>query len=466
MSRKTKTLIISLVILILLGGGYYGATVWQKKKAASASSPYTPPQRLGNFENYDLAKIEVPGLALEKNGETWELSYLEGGISPDRIELDQRQIQLLTYSLTSVWIDRIVDEEPEDLSVYGLETPSSWLAITDSTGSREEYILGDLTPSRTSYYAMEEGSPAVYAVSVYQGDNMRFTLDRIRQRSLFPAFEPQTLSRLRLEFPETVIDISPKPESIQHHLSTFSTHVMASPYKLTRGVDSEAFYNLLMPLSGLTIAEFIDDLPSSLQPYGLDKPARIFIDTAEGSVDLLVGDQVDGKRYAKLADTQGSPRENSQGVFTVDGLEPLINVRPFSLVDKFSLLINIDDVDHLSVTGGERNLSVDFQGKGDEGVYFLNGKKAETRSFKNFYQAVIGLLADAEYTGPARQSEDTGEVTIEYRLNSPAGGRPSITLVPYNRDFYAVRQEGAMEFLISRNQVRRIYETADAVVYE
>jgi len=126
-------------------------------------------------------------------------------------------------------------------------------------------------------------------------------------------------------------------------------------------------------------------------------------------------------------------------------------------------------VENLTVSGGEKTLSADFEGKDDDMVFFLNGKKAETKSFKDWYQAVVALMSDAEIPEGRPAAAGTpgdGEITIEYRLDTPPGERVSITLVPYNRDFYALRQEGTMEFLISRSQVRRIFETADAVVYE
>ena len=165
--------------------------------------------------------------------------------------------------------------------------------------------------------------------------------------------------------------------------------------------------------------------------------------------------------FAKLAD--------AAAVFIVGGLDPILNIKPFALIDKFALLINIDLVEQLRVSGGERPLSADFQGQGDDAVFFLNGKKAETKSFKTWYQAVIGLLMDAEIPAGSQAGAATpgdGEIVVEYRLNDPPGQRVSISLVPFNRDFYVLKQEGTMEFLISRNQVRNIYETADKMIFE
>jgi len=370
----------------------------------------------------------------------------------------------LTFSLAQVWVESVVDEKPGDLSVYGLDKPSSRTVITDSSGKQVAYILGDMSPSRNAYYLMQEGDPRVFTVSAPTAAYMQFFLSGIRKHTLFPSFELAALKRLRIDSGETHIEINAKEKSLEPQLAfPYATHILSSPYKNPRGINSEVLNNIVKSLSNLTIADFIDDNPSSLQPFGLDKPARVFLQTDAQSLELLIGAEVNGKRYAKLP--------NAPGVFTLGGMDTVINVKPFDLFDKFVLLVNIDWVDHLTVSGGEKELSVDFQGKGDDAVYSLNGRKAESKSFKDFYQAVIGILVDAEIpkgsTVPAQNSgnTETGNITIEYRLNTPPGARASITFIPYNREFYALKQEGAVEFLISRDQVRKIFETADAIKY-
>jgi hypothetical protein len=460
MSRKIKTLITALGVLALLSGVYYWSITWNKKKSDSASSSYTLSPSLGNLESSRIAKINANTLALEKINETWKLVSLEGEIPPERIELDQAQIQYMANYLANVRVEQIVDETPSDLSQYGLERPSYRVSVTDSAGQKAEYILGDMTPSRVSYYIMETGDPRVYSVSAYTAERMQVALDNIRQRYIFPSFELSALTQLRLESSRfKQIEVIPKPETLKPYLTgLFSTHIITSPYIIRRGADTEALNNLLMPFKELLIADFVDDAPSSLKPYGLDEPVRIFLRTEDASLDLLIGNGIGGKRYAKLASTPE--------VFTLDGMEGVANVKPFALIDKFALLINIDRVNRLLISGGDKNLSVDFKGEGDDRLYYINGRKIETASFKAFYQTVIGLIADAEYPGPVLNNENSGELVIEYHLNNPPGELESFTLIPYNRDFYALRQEGTTEFLISRRQVLRIYEAVDAVIYE
>lgn len=460
MTKKSKTLIIILGSLILISGAYYGSTVWVKKKNDSASQSYTPSPRLGNLESSELVKMEFPDFTVEKEAERWKLVSLNGKTPPGGTELDQETINRLTWNLASMWIDSVVDEEPADLSVYGLDHPSARAAVTDFAGTTAAYLLGDTTPSQTSFYIMEEGDPKVYSISAYLAVNMKTSVDMIRQKSLFQAFQYPELRRFSMESPGAVIKIEEKPASLRPYLaSAHTSYILTSHYKLPRGVSSEPLSKLLAPFSSLAIEDFIDDTPLSLGLYGLDKPAKISLRTRANSLDLLIGNRIEGKRYAKLA---GAP-----GVFTLSGLESVIGAKAFDLTDKFILLINIDTVDRIEITGGEKNLAADLRRNGDGESYFINGKKTEDKAFRNFYESVIGLLADAEYpAASAPPQAGAGSITIEHTLNTPPGEKASITLIPYNRDFYAIRQEGTTEFLISRNQISRIFTRADEMVYE
>ena len=456
MAKKSKTMIIALAVLLLLGGGYYAATVHNRNSAQAFFDALPPTASLGNLDSADIVRIEVSGMVLEREGERWELVSLNGHAPPRRFDLDQALVRSKTFVLATVWAERIADEAPEDLSVFGLQEPSYRTVVTDSRGNSVVYLVGDITPFRTSYFVMREGNPAVHVVNEFSVDRLRFTLDDIRSRALFPQLPLHALSRVRIESAQAQIDMSiiaePRPP---HLLSTFSRFAMTSPYALVRGVDSQALAALLSPLNNRRIEDFINDDPVSLVPYGLDDPVRLLLEFGDVGIDLLIGNQHGAVRYAKLA---GSPE-----VFTVGGLEQIAAVRPFTLVDKFPLLMGIDEVSRLSITGGERPLQADFHGEGQEMVFYLDGHRIEDQPFREWYQTVIGLTIDAEKPS-GHFSPPPETITIVHHLKNPPG-EVSITLIPFNRDFYALSQEGTLEFLVARSQVRRIFQAADDVLF-
>jgi hypothetical protein len=188
----------------------------------------------------------------------------------------------------------------------------------------------------------------------------------------------------------------------------------------------------------------------------LDRPGRLYVESSDETLELLFGKSEYGLRYAMF------PGDNT--IFTLEGFEPLASPSPFELMDKFALIYNIDSVDGFRVSADGRILEATVQGKGDEAVFHLNGRRTADKEFRVFYQAVIGLLIDAELTGTPARGEGT-DLVVEYRMNTPPGLNPSIRLIPYNRDFYILEKEGASQFLIARTQARRIFDTADSMVY-
>ena len=464
MSKKSRSLIATLGVLALLAGVYFGTTVHARNIAEAFWTELEPTHSLGNLDGSDIVKIETSGMTLQRQGDIWELVSLNGDAPPQWLELDQSVIRSWAFILATVWAERLVEEFPQDISVFGLDAPAHQITVTDSHGNTAVYLVGDTTPFRTSYFVMEKGNPAVFVVNAFSVERLRFTVDNLRSRALFPPLPLHELSRMRLESPQASIEVVPMPEPPPPHLaSSFSRFAMTSPYSVARSVDSHTLQTLLGPLSNRRIEEFVNDSPLSLSPYGLDNPVRLTLEFggADGriGIELLIGNQAGEARYAKLA--------NAPGVFTVDGLEPLVNIRPLELADRFPLAIGIGAATSFSISGRERILNADIQSEGRETAFYLNGRRAEETTFRNWFQSAIGLRIDAEMPmGSFPRAADTETITIEFRLRNPPGERVSITLIPFNRDFYALSQEGAIEFLIARSQVNSIFQAADMIVFQ
>ena len=368
--------------------------------------------------------------------------------------------------------ERILEENPKDLAPYGLDKPKSRVVMTLTDGSTLELLGGDMAPTKNAYYAMKKGDNKIYTVSPYPGERLYLKWGDLRDKKL-PSFDPKEVMHIRVVSGNTKIEVE-KKEDDDVFVSSFSTHVLTSPYKLKRAVDPETFQVLLHAVRELKIRSFVEDQPASLAPYGLDKPAfDVYVQAGNMSLHILLGKANErlNEVYAKL--------DSEPAVFTIDDIRKDISMKPFSLIDKFPLIIGIDKVDSMVVKGPGKVFTSEIKRekkkvteKDKDGkettkeetkeTFFFNGKEVEEKSFKEFYQACIGLLADSERpAGPLKASNP--EVSIEYRLNSPAGKKAVIQFVPEGRDFYAALQEGVAEFLVSKVQVDKIFETADKV---
>ena len=479
MTRRTIIIIISLAIVAVLAGGSiflnspsptpsYSEKTWFDhlfpKKSPYDFSNYPESPRLTEFDSNKLNRIEnrKEGYSLLKEGDVWKLTAAE--VPVNRVKLEQSMISGKLWSISNIWAEQVIEEYPDDISIYGLDQPYGEVLIGDSEGKSIVIILGNLTPSRTSRYIMVAGKPDVYTLSTYSIDNMLFSLDSIRNKNLASYLDPQAITRFTLEprpdsnfYSRGKIDIAIR-DSSHYTVNTFTSFVMNSPFRNVCGVDSEKFGAILEAMQYLQIREYVDDDPATYAPYGLDKPGSVYFETPDGTLDFQFGKSENGAYYAKYPD--------DPAVFLLDGLDPIVNPDPFALIDKFAMIYNIDNVDNFTVTGDGRTLLATIDGKGDDAIFRLNGRRTADKEFRLFYQAVIGLLIDAEYSGPPNPPRGDGtDWVIQYSLNNPAGITAVIKLIPYNRDFYILERDGSQEFMIARTQARKIFETADKMVY-
>ncbi|MDR1902309.1 MAG: DUF4340 domain-containing protein [Treponema sp.] len=457
MSKNSKILIVSGIVLLLLAGGY--TIVRHVKKTSPSASQTNFPEsiKLTSLEQDNVTRIEVPesALLLEKGEDGWAVS----GAS---FAIDQSSIQSILWGLCNIYAERIVEEAPESLTDYGLDAPRAHIVLTTKDGEKVELYAGNKSPSLSSMYVMKAGDPNVYLVSSYSGERIGVTLAGIRDKKLFPAYENTDVARFRLQKGDSRIEIHQDVSVPQRALAAnLYTSVLEGAYIKPVFVDTEKYYGLLDVFKNLTVIDFVEDAPVSLEPYGLDQPYEVYIQTNDIELNILAGNSADGKTYIQF--------KNDRAVYTIKDIAPGLQTKPFDLISKFALIINIDTVNTLNFRGEGMtvNAEVKRRGEGDEKEeqYFINGRRAVEKNFKALYQAIIGLIIDAE--APDRPiNAGLGEVFVDYRLNVPGMPRAQFELMPYNRDFYALNNGGIVEFLISRPQINEIRKALDNMAYE
>jgi hypothetical protein len=441
MSKNLKAFVAAVGLVAVLIAAYFIAKNYKSAKFEERVAAVRPQEiQLVSLASDTLIRIEVPttGIHLEKKDGAWE------SIPPSSYPLDQDEIKGMSWSLCNMRADRVIDESPADLKIYGLDPPLWHTIITTSDGGQAEFFAGERTPSRSGYYAMLKGDPRVYQVPTYPGERLYLSRKDIREKKL-PGFEsPDAVRQFILEAGTGRIQIDAKGEG--------AGYVLSSPYRAAVKVDAERFSALMSFFMEIRIADFDEDNPVSLDPYGLDKPAaRVFIKSETGNLDLLFGKSNGSQQFAKLID--------NPGVFLIKDVSPALKALAFDLVDRIAAKPARENVDSVTVHDAGKTLNAVIKRDGGSAAYSLNGREISEDSFNKFYEACTALSMDAEHPDrPARPA--AVEVTIDYVLNSPAGEKISVRLAPYNRDFYALVQEGAAEFLISRQQVQKIFAAA------
>ncbi len=380
------------------------------------------------------------------------------------IPLNEGNISRLLYAASGLSAKRIIEEGPDDLSVYGLDDPQAEVRVDLEDGSVIRYFLGNASPTGDSYYLMKEGDENVYAVRNYPAEAFLFTLDDLRSDTL-PTVNLQNLTYLRIENEETIEIELVDPES-DEFVHSFSSYKMTQPYSIPRAGSSDKIGEYLENFPRLYIGKVITDQADDLSVYGLDPPrAQLEIrDANGGKLHLLFGTEADeGGVYAKQAD--------EDKIFTITEDLGFLDQKAFDFVDKFILLINIDLVESFTIktpnktyTSTIERETVEKEGEEEDEViatYFLNGVEIAEKPYKKFYQKVIGLLVDSENPDP---KEGKAEVTISFDLNKEGAKMPYAELVPLNKNFYSVYQDGISEFVLSKVQVDAMTAKSEEVL--
>ncbi|NMA94663.1 MAG: DUF4340 domain-containing protein [Clostridiales bacterium] len=459
MSRKSKHIVLLIVVLGLLIGAHY----YIKNRPVQHEEPQSERVTISKFDKDKLIKMTLytdkGTLTFDKKDDEWEVDY------PHEITLNKSAVDDIAYSFASLYAESVVDEDPEDLSVYGLDNPQATAEGELDDGEKKIFYLGNKTPAGDTYYLMAEGDPKVYVVWMNHGEHFTYELSDVRDTKL-PSIDKTDLQYLKLEKKgERTIEIRTNKGRSEDEVSFgLGLWKMTMPYNEPMGVHSDNFQKMLDSISPFSIKDFIDDDPQDLSDYGLEEPEIKFIfKDSENTLELHIGKEHDDKSvYFKLPD--------SKAVYTLEKSRiDFMDVDPFTIVEKFAAIVHIDDVDRIVIDdqGKKTEITIDRVTKKSEKdedkeeveeTFKVNGVEMEEKPFKKYYQSLIGLMVDAENN---KEPDAKADVTTTFYLNKGKDRELVVEYVPYDNDFYIAVRGGKSEFLVSRNQMRKMLSTLD-----
>ncbi|MBT3275438.1 MAG: DUF4340 domain-containing protein [Spirochaetales bacterium] len=470
MKKPLRLIIVVAAVGILIGAYFVIQNLPEKQPDYSAYAS----------ERYELISArerDLESMTFERSDGT-TLVFLRVEVGPDDDKelvwtLDspsvyftprERDIQDIAYSMSAISSDQIIDEDPDDLTIYGLDNPLGKAVLAFADGTIRTLTAGARTPTRSAFYTRIDDDPKVYAVRTYTIDKIFIRIDDLRDREIkLP--NNQEISYFKLSGIQT-LEITKMDEDDDFIGSKFSSLKLTKPYTDERSIDTQRFSEMMEVLPAtFTIDTFVEDRPTDLAKYGLNPPKYEWLARDnESFIHLLVGNETDdGFFYVKFPD--------EDMVFTLSkSLFNFLDVKPITLVDKFVLIPNIDMVDKIVITGFEKEYTVELKREknlsAEEGetedeitTYFLDGKEIEEDPFKKFYQLVIGLLIDAENPSPVT-GLPAPDVSVYYELNEGPGPTARADFRKLNHDFYEVFLNGRSEFLLSAYQIEAIFDGA------
>lgn len=266
--RGLPSLVVLIVIAVALGWFAYR----ESQRAPDSDSPARDKVFAVEAGEIDAITVRSEGgeeTRLQKSGDTWQI------VSPVTAPSDTGAVSSLTSNLSSLEIQRVVDESPADLGEYGLDSPRVQVSFT-SGGAEHGLLLGSRTPPGTDLYAKRAGDDTVFLVASY--------LESTFGRSTFDLRDKAVLNVDRDAL--DAVEIATGGRTLRFVRP-------AGEWQIAAPVEARADYStvdsLVRRLAGLQMTAVVEEEPKDLRKYGLDRPAatvRLGSGSAQASLAL------------------------------------------------------------------------------------------------------------------------------------------------------------------------------------
>lgn len=326
-----------------------------------------------------------------------------------RLTFDQDALANLFSSCTRLTSRKTVDVNPLDLATYGLDQPACTVTAQYADGAEHRIVIGARSPLDDGYYGRIDDQPAVQLLLSYDVDLFMKTLYDYRTCFLFHDLGNDAES-YALTVEELFIEkASGERLRFQRQPAEADGRVYTIQIKepATIGGDENAFYQKLIgPIFSLKNARLtlVEDSPSDLNRYGLDRPGIISLKDAGGETKLLVGRTENDRTYLM--------REDVPAVLSVKASAlSFMNVDHAEVMDRLVWLFNIGDVSSVQILqqGASSVLTIHSGAS-----FLLDGREIEAEAGRALYRSVISLLYEGRVEEAAQaEAECTLICTLE-----------------------------------------------------
>lgn len=431
MSSQVKSLIIGVAALVLVAGALIALKVTQpgdsKKSDGSISVTTVEPEGPALFDiNYnDIESISVEnengGYNIKRThkGES-DTAVSETAVSDTSDTSQQQPKDATTFSieelekykindsvlgtfpsnLVSQHAVSLIEENAQDLSKYGLESPKTKAVIkTDGTNAGTTTIwLGDETPAGSNMYIMLNEDKKVYSVSdsvvklLTYGKEYFVSLtliDKPETENDYPIVESLTVQRPDLD--KDIVLKYDASSADEKKGGTAATHVMVSPVDAYLDVSKSKNYTHAMFGLTATAVLSLSPTPEEMDFAGINAPVcTVTMELEDGEKKVLkIGKQYNDGYTGYFEGTDVLFQ------FSADSI-PWVNMKADDIMSSIIFGTYIYDISSLTVTADDKTLS--FEGEGstaDDYKVTLNGKDFDTKRFRDFYQTLIAAPAES-----------------------------------------------------------------------
>lgn len=394
----------------------------------------------------DITNPEDGDYALVKQEDIWKL---EG--QPE-VELNQSKVSTLISDSVLVTADKVIDENPSDLTVYGLSPVTRKITLTPSEGEAVTLLIGSGGAGNTIRYVQLMGDPKVYSVYYSKGEAITPRLSSIKDTQIYSVTADSARSVVIKRAGMADIVLEAVVSTDDNGAETVGSWKMTAPYA-GKDTDSEEITKQITPyLSTMSATKIIAEQPADLSQYGLAQPrgSIAITDKDNVTVTMLVGSQFQ-ENDAELVYVK---RADSGRVYSLPAANAsFLKIEAHNLIMKFIHLQNIEQVSEVKVSGAGQEYTMSISGDEENPSYQINDRTVAESDFKKAYQAAIGVTFNRPIEG---QPSGSAEYTVVY--NRKDGTAVTVQYISAGDREYAAVVDGVCEFVVLKKDVTAILE--------
>jgi hypothetical protein len=288
-----RSTIVLLVLLAGIGGYIYFVESERDPAAADAKPKAFTALAADTIEEIRIKNADGETSHVQKVGENWQL------LEPNKAGADTGVVGTVTSNLSTLEVQRVVDENPSDLKQYGLEPARIDVSFRlKDQKDFQQLFVGNKTPTGGDVFARRPNEKRVFLISSYLESIFNKSSFDLRDKSVLK-FDRATADRI----------------TVTEGASTVEFTKDGMDWRIARPVaaraDAAAIEGLLSRLSSTFMQKIVEPEAASIAKYGLDRPA-LTVSVAGGgqTATLTIGRVEEGARFAK---DSGRPE-----VFTVE----------------------------------------------------------------------------------------------------------------------------------------------------
>ena len=513
MKNKTVKMVLAVVVLGVCCGAYAGVKTYvahQEQKESEEDSEESTTVFTASTDNIKSLDFMVDDTetTFEKDDDSW--------VKKDETDfpVNQTTLDSAASAIASVDSDRVL-EDVDDLSEYGLDSPSNTIKIV--TKSDEEdgdditttLYVGDENSSTSQYYVRkDDDEKTVYLIDSSCVEPFTKSLNDYAQMEDFPAISnTDTITKISVDG-DNSYELSKDEDT-----STWSVKGSEDEEK----ADSATVSSLVSSFGSMAYSSLADYKCDDKSKYGLDKPyATIIVDYQEevadddtqdnttasseaadedassaeensddAKQDTESDDEDSSEEETKMADkqltilvgneTDDSSRyvmvNDSNEVYTMstDTLSALTDKSEEDFWDMTVSYVSLNSLGSLKVNyqGSDykvnvsRETSTDDDGNDTETVtYKLNGSDLDETTFTTFYNKLINMTAQKRLTD---KYEPDGDAELTATFTEEDGDTQEVAYYSYDTNYYAAVVDNKV-YLVNKMNVKELFTAFESVV--